>query len=279
VRNTTASPRQSGILSDLAALRRWFWLPLATLAIAVIAALALGALASTKDEARFRATVFVDALPPLFGPAIVPGPVEYARLATSDEVLASVARDTGLTPDALRPRLDAQPRFTRPEIDFKVTGVNALNIARAWQANLNDAAIRQTPAIERQLAEPYQRQLTEAQTRLQALSAAAQAAPGDAAAQQRLKAAEENYETAAKLSQSYDVVASTMNVQLIPSVTPRIESAGVGSTRGRLAAAVAIGLLAGVIGALALDLIARRRTSAHPIDEAPAEMRRVGSSR
>ena len=278
MRNTAARPRQNGTLSDLAALRRWFWLPLATLAIAIVAALALGTYASPKDEARFRATVFVDALPPLFGPAIVPGPVEYARLATSDDVIAAVARDTALTPDELRPRLIAVPRFTRPEIDFKVTGANALNIARAWQANLNDEATRQTPAVERKLAEPYQRQLTEAQSRLQALSAAAKASPGDAAAQQQLKAAEENYETAAKLAQSYDVVASTMKVQLIPSVAPHIQTSGVGSTRGRLAAAVAIGLLVGVIGALAIDPLVRRLRPRSPIDEAPAEMRRVGSS-
>ena len=59
---------------------------------------------SDSDEARFRANVVVDALPPLFGPAVLPGPFDYAKLATSDAVVQHVARETGVTPDAAASR-------------------------------------------------------------------------------------------------------------------------------------------------------------------------------
>lgn len=272
-------PSDSGLFSDLGALKRWFWLPIVTLTIAVLVALAIGAMSSTASEARFRGTVLVDALPPLFGPPVLPGPIEYATLATSDTVVDEVSRDTGVSPDALRPRLIAEPRFTQPQIDFKVTGPNALAVARVWRDATSDAVTRQTSAIELQLVEPYRRQLDEAQSRLTAESMVAAAAPNDPVAQQRLKAAEENYETASRLWQSYSVVAATMKAQLLPATGPHLASSGVGSTAGRLGAAVAIGLLAGVIGALVLEGVTRRRRrESDALAEAPAVIPRVGSS-
>jgi hypothetical protein len=280
VTNARNLPPAAGIAPDLAALRRYFWLPLGALAIAVVSALAIGVVASPSDEARFRANVVVDALPPLFGPAVLPGPFDYARLATSDAVVQAVAQQTDLTAEQLRPRMTAQASFNRPEIDFKVTGANALAITRVWQSAIADAASKQTPDLERLLVQPYARQLDEAASRLQLLAPAAQANPSDAVAQQKLKAAEENYETASKLAQSYDVVAATMKAQLFTVVGPHVQSSGVGSTRGRLGAAVAIGLLAGVIGALVLDVAMRRRVGATgSLDEAPAALRREAERR
>ena len=270
------APRDGGLFSDLGALRRWFWLPILTITIAVLAALAIGSVASPSSEARFRSTVLVDALPPLFGPPVLPGPVEYAALATDDTVVGEVSRDTGIAPDALRARMTAAPRFTQPQIDFTVTGPNALAIARVWRDAVNDAVIRETPGIELKLAQPYQQQLIEARSRLTAASAAA-AGGADPVAQQELKAAEENYETAARLSQSYNVVSATMQAQLLPATGPHLTTGGVGSTGGRLGAAVALGLIAGVIGALALEALSRRsRSPETAFDGAPADLPRVG---
>ena len=267
-------------MPDLAALRRFFWLPIAALVVAVGTALVIGAVVSPADEARFRANVVVDALPPLFGPAVVPGPFDYAALATSDGVVQSVAQQSNLTPDQLKPRLTAAARFNKPEIDFTVTGTNALAITRTWQRVFGDAAAQKTPDIERQLVAPYARQLEQASTALQARATGAKLAPDDAIAQQQLKAAEENYETAAKLAQSYEVVATTMKAQAFTVVAPHVQSSGVGSTKGRLGAAVAIGLLVGVIGALALDYASRRRTPTRgSLDGAPSALRREAESR
>src|SRR3990172_5697182 len=105
VRNS-ALARDTGLRRDMAALRRYFWLPLAAVAVAVVAALGLGSLVSDSGEARFRVNVVVDALPPLFGPAVLPGPFDYAAVATSDAVVADVATRTGTTAEALRPRLN-----------------------------------------------------------------------------------------------------------------------------------------------------------------------------
>jgi hypothetical protein len=268
-------PRGAGLAPDLAALRRYFWLPLGALAIAVAAALVIGAASSGSGEARFRANVVVDALPPLFGPAVVPGPFDYARLATGDAVVQDVAQRSGVAAEQLKPRLVTEARFNRPEIDFKVKGANALAVARAWQGAFADAAARQTPAIERELVQPYARQLDQASAQLQQRASAVKAIPGDPVAQQQLKAAEENYETASKLAQSYEVVATTMKAQAFTVVAPHTQSAGVGSAAGRLGAAVAIGLLAGVIGALLLDHAMRRRApAAGSLDGAPSVLRR-----
>jgi len=260
-----------GLQGDLGALRRYWWLPLSTLAIALIAALAIGALRSTEREARFRENVIVDALPPLFGPPLLPSPFDYARLATSDGVVADVARAAGGTPEGLRPRLRAEARFNRPEVDFTVSGAGALPVARAWQQAFAEAAASGSGDIERELTAPYRRQLEEARGQLAAASAAAAARPGDAATTQELKAAEENYETASKLAQSYEVVARTMTATAVSVVAPHERSAGIGSTAGRLGIALAFGLLAGVAGALALDYGARRRPPARAEEPAPIE--------
>lgn len=274
-----ADQPRGGLLADIGALKRWFWLPILTVVIAILAALAIGAITSSSTDARFRSTVLVDALPPLFGPPLLPGPIEYAALATSDPVVTEVSRDSGVPPDALRDRLHAEPRITQPQIDFRVTGADALNIARVWRDAINDAVIRETPSIELRLAQPYQQQLAQARASLTAASAAAAAAPSDPVAAQEAKAAGENYETASRLWQSYNVVAGTMKAQLVAATGPHIESGGIGSTRGRLGAAVAIGLLAGVAGALALEALARRsrpETPAFGADATP-DIPRVGS--
>jgi hypothetical protein len=276
----TDRPRPNGLAPDIAALRRYFWLPLASLAIAVAAALALGAVTSDSDTARFRANVVVDSLPPLFGPAVVPGPFDYAKLATSDSVVGAVAQEIGVTADALKPRLSAEAQFSKPEINFKVTGANALATARSWQRVFGDAAAQQTPDLQRQLVQPYALQLEQARQQLERSAEAARVSPNDPAAQQQLKAAEENYETASRLTQSYEVVASTMKAQAFIVTGAHVQGAGVGSTKGRLGAAVAIGLLAGVIGALLLDFAMRRRAAdAEPLDRAPAALRRDAGSR
>src|SRR6185295_14915152 len=107
---------------------------------------------------------------------------------------------------------------------------------------------------------------------LQQVAADAQANPNDALTQQQFKAAQENYETASKLSQSYEVIARTMKATPVAVVAPHERSAGVGSTAGRLGAAIAIGLLAGVMGALALDFLAQRRLA--PSEPQPLDARR-----
>jgi hypothetical protein len=245
--------------------------------LAVIAALAIGAMQSTSGEARFRENVFIDALPPLFGPAVLPSPFDYARLATSDGVLQTVSQRSGVPVEQLRGRLTAEARFNRPEVDFMARSGNALTLARTWQQAFAEAAAEQTPDILRLLVQPYARQLDEARAALEQRAADATANPGDAAAKQQLTAAQENFETASKLSQSYEVVAKTMKANAVSVAAPHERSAGIGSTTGRLGAAVGIGLLAGVVGALALDYAARRRTAAsqpEPLDARPALRRR-----
>lgn len=257
-RGVNDAPRDSGLWLDLATLRRYAWLPAATIIIALAAALVIGQLQPASDEARFRENVIVDALPPLFGPPVLPSPFDYARLATSDAVVQQVATEQGLTLDQLRPRMNAEARFNRPEIDFTVTGSRALAIANTWREAFADASSQQSGDLERQLVQSYQRQLDEARGILEQRAADAKAAPDDPVAQQQLTAAEENYATASKLSQSYEVVARTMKATSFGVVAPHEQSAGVGSTAGRAGAALAIGLLAGVIGALALSAVSRR---------------------
>jgi len=252
------TPRDAGLWRDLAALRRYAWLPAASIVIALVAALVIGELRPASGEARFRENVIVDALPPLFGPPVLPSPFDYARLATSDGVVQRVADEKGLTLEQLRPRLKAEARFNRPEIDFTVTGARALGIANTWREAFADEAAGQTADLEQQLTQPYQRQLEEARSMLQQRAADAKASPDDPVAKQQLAAAEDNYTTASKLSQSYEVVAQTMKATSLGVVAPHQQSAGVGSTAGRAGAALAIGLLVGVIGALALSAAARR---------------------
>lgn len=257
--DTSPPTRDSGLWRDLATLRRYAWLPAATIVITLVAALLIGALRPATNEARFRENVVVNALPPLFGPPVLPSPFDYAKLATSDAVVQRVAQEHGLAAAALRSRLTATAHFNAPEIDFSVTGSRALAIARSWRQAFADAAAGQQSAdLERSLTAPYTRQLDEARSLLQHAAAGAKASPVDPVAQQQLVAAEANYATASELSQSYEVVARTMQATSFGVVGPHQQSAGVGSTAGRAGAALAIGLLAGVIGALALSAVSRR---------------------
>lgn len=273
VNNVVPRTRGSGLSADLAALRRYFWLPVATLTLALTAALILSAMQAPREEARFRANVLVDALPPLFGPAVLPSPFDYARLATSDSVLADVSGQTGRPADQLRSQLRAEPRFNTPEIDFVAEGSGALLLSRAWQRSFEAAVSTQTADIERLLVQPYARQLDESRALLEQRAADYRANAGDPVLQQQLIAAQENFATASKLSQSYDVVARTMSASVLTVIGPHERSAGVSSTAGRLAVATAIGVVAGVTGALALDYLAkarRRGVEGNPIDAHPA---------
>lgn len=277
--NDSERARDAGLWRDLRALRRYFWLPIAAVAVAVGLALALGAMSDDSGGARFRSSVIVNALPPLFGPAVLPGPFDYAALATSDGVVEEVAAQTGIGTEDLKRRLKAEPRVNTPEIAFTVTGPDALRVTRAWQAAFGAAVVEQTPAIERALVEPYQKQLLEARTRLEAAAAAVAAGPEDAVAGQDLAAAEENYQTAAMLMQSYDVVAETMAAQAFTVKAPHVYGGGPGSTPARIGAAVVLGLLIGSLGALALDIIARRRGhNVYGVGEAPAPIKHEPSS-
>jgi hypothetical protein len=258
VNERSGSTRDSGLWRDLATLRRYAWLPATTIVIALVVALVIGELRPSSGEARFRENVVVDALPPLFGPAVLPSPFDWAGVATSDGVIERVASEQGLTTEQLRPRLKAEARFNTPEIDFTVRGSRALAIARSWRGAFADAAARQSGDLERQLTQPYQRQLDEARGMLEQRAAEVKASPDDPVAQQQLVAAKENYATASKLSQSYEVVARTMKATSLGVESPHEQRAGVGSTAGRIGAALAIGLLVGVLGALALSAASRR---------------------
>jgi hypothetical protein len=249
----------TSVWTDLGILRRYFWLPVFAVVLAVLAALAFGAIVTDDEEARFRANVVVDALPPLFGPAVLPGPFDYAALATSEDVIGDVAAATASDAAAIGPRLKAEPRVDTPEISFSVTGQDALSLARAWETAFTSAVESETQAIQARLVESYREQLAQAQSQLEVASAASAADPGNVVLQQELTAAEDNFATAARLVQSYDVVTETMTARSFTSKAPYSVEGGLGSPAARIAAAVCIGLLAGVLGALGLEWTSRRR--------------------
>ena len=281
---TTGESRQgAGLGRDLSALRRYVWIPVLTVAVGVAAALLLGAFADGPREARFRSNVVVNALPPLFGPPVLPGPFDYAALATSDSAIERVAVQHNLTLEELKPRLTAEPRLNSPEIDFAVTGDDALAIAQTWNQVFGEEAIAETPRIQTELTLPYVEQRDEAAIRLnQAVNEAARL-PDDAVAQAGLAAAQENYETASKLDQSYDIVRATMTAQSFTVKAPHEYGGGLGSPAARVAAGAVVGLVLGVLLAVMLDALDRRRARPDAIDEAPPSLRRVeqhtGSSR
>jgi hypothetical protein len=273
--------RDARLWRDLGGLRRFFWIPLLSIAIAAGVALAVGSVAGDSDEARFRVNVVVDALPPLFGPPVLPGPFDYAALATNDEVLAEVAARTGTNAEALRGRLRAEPRANSPEINLIVRGNGALAIARAWEAALGEAAAAAAPDIERRLVEPYRTQAEQARRQLEAAAAAAAASPDDTVLAQELAAAAENYKTASMLVQSYDTVAATMRARAFTVKAPYAYGGGLASAQARLGAGVVIGLLAGVLAAIAADWATRRTRAEDAIEDAPESLRRIetGTSR
>lgn len=281
---TSGDGRQdAGLWRDLSALRHYLWIPIVTIGLGVAAALVFGAIAGSEQEARFRTNVIVNALPPLFGPPVLPGPFDYAALATTDDIVSQAATQHGLTDDELRPRLVAEPRVNSPEIDFTVTGENALAIAQTWNRIFAEAASSQTPRIEEGLTQPYLIQRDQSAAKLTAATAAAASDPLDELLQADLAAAQENYETASRLVQSYEVVANTMAAQSFTVKAPHEYGGGLGSTPARIAAGAVIGLIAGVLLVLVLDALDRRRRRAEHLDEAPPSLRRVeqrsGSSR
>jgi hypothetical protein len=268
---------------DLGALRRRWWIPVVTVVAGIAAALAAGLLTDGSDEARFRANVVVDALPPLFGPPVLPGPFDYAAVATSDAVVAPVSAEHGLSAEELRPRLSAEVRANTTEIDFAVTGNDALLIADTWNRIFAEQAEAQTPAIQARLTEPYVAQRDEAASRLDAASAEATANPDDAIAQAGLAAAQENYETAARLVQSYDIVRETMSAQSFTVRAPHDYGPILGPPLARAATGAVAGLVVGVLLVVILDALERRRVRADAKTAAPPALRRVeertGSSR
>lgn len=263
----------TGIGRDFAAMRPLLWIPAVTTLVAVVVAIiAAGAFVSDSGDARFRSTIVVDALPPLFGPPLLPGPIEYASLATSDSVVAAVAVETGREQSEVAGRMSAVPRINTPQIDFRVTGPDALLIAEAWERAFTDAAGPATAGIQRDLMEPYVDQLEQA--RLQLVRAELEAEAGDAAAQQREAAARENYETASRLVQSYEVVAETMTAAAITSKAPHAYDGGLGSPTARIGAAAAIGLVSGLLAAAAVAWM-RGRNDDDDADVGPPSIRRV----
>jgi hypothetical protein len=269
-------------LLDLRSLFRRAWLIAVAISLAIVFVLAAARIFDQEPEARFRVNVVVEALPPLFGPPVVPGPFDYATLATSEAVIAETARRTATTADDLRPRLRAEPRVNSPELDLTVSGPNALAVARAWQQVLSEAAIRETPAMERELVATYDDQLAQARAKLESAAAAAAAAPESPIVGVELAAAEENYETAARLVQSYEVVAETMTARAFTVRAPHSYGGGLASRPAQIAAGAAIGLTAGVVAALALEYGSRRRVSAENRGVPPSLRsieQRAGSSR
>jgi hypothetical protein len=225
----------------------------------------------------------VNALPPLFGPAVLPGPFDYAAIATGDAVAEQVAAEHDLTPDALRPRLSANVRANTTEIDFIVTGDDALSIARTWNRVFGEEAANRTGALQTELTQPYADQRDQAAVRLEEAYALAAANPQDALAQAGLAAAQDNYETAARLMDSYDIVRQTMTAQAFTLKTPHEYGDVAGPLPARLAAGALAGFVVGVLLIAMLDVLDRRRARDAALDETPSALRRVeertGSSR
>jgi hypothetical protein len=78
-----------------------------------------------------------------------------------------------------------------------------------------------------------------------------------------LEAAEENYEVASRLAQSYEVVGDLLSVEVFTLQEPHLVEAGVLSYVSRFAAAAAFALVAGVLGAFGLEWL-RARGSGRP---------------
>jgi capsular polysaccharide biosynthesis protein len=280
---THSTGSESGLRRDLGVLRRLWWIPVLTVFVGIAAGLAAGWIANGDEQARFRANVVVNALPPLFGPPVLPGPFDYAAIATSDEVIERVAAEHGMPADDLRPRLAAEVRPNTSEIDFTVTGESSLAIATTWNRVFGEEASAQTPAIQARLTAPYILQQQEAAARLDAASAQAAANPDDPVARSALAAAEENFETASRLVQSYDIVRQTMTAQSFTVRAPHEFGAALGPPAARVAAGAVAGLVIGVLLVLTLDLLERRRASSEEVESSPPSLRRVeertGSSR
>jgi hypothetical protein len=265
----------AGWWRDFAALRRYLWIPAITIAAGVAAAVLLGPLVSGDQEARFRTNVVVNALPPLFGPPVLPGPFDFAAVALNDNTVERVAAQHGLESQQLRPRLAAEPRVNSPEINFSVDGDDALAIAETWNRVFSEEVATRSPTILETLTEPYRHQRDEAEAQFLAAATAVAANPADPINQAQFAATQENYETALRLVQSYNVVNNTMTIQSFTVREPNEYGDGLGSMAGRIAAGAIIGLVLGVLLALLLDVMDRRKARADDIDQAPPSLRRV----
>ncbi len=79
-----------------------------------------------------------------------------------------------------------------------------------------------------------------------------------------LQAAEQNYEAASRIAQSYELVAQQLTVSVAVLQGPQAARAGVLDWTARLAAAAAFAAVVGVLGALALEQLSGRRSRATP---------------
>lgn len=251
---------------DLLALRRHLWLPILVLAIALGAAAGIGLMATDGDEASFRARVTFSALPPLFGPPSLPTTDDLARFATSAEVLertSGVLAEGGvqISPDELAAKVSTRVLADEESVEFVVKddGGRSLAIARAWEATLPAMAQERAPDLERQATADYVVQLALAASLLEEKRQAAAGQAEDSTAQSELAAAQEDYETASRLEQSYEVVAQMLRVDVTTNRAPHLKGGGSLDWAGRLGAAAAFGIVVGVLGALGLEALARRR--------------------
>lgn len=256
-----------GLGRDLLALRRHLWFPVTALILALAVAAGVGLAFSPSDEAAFRVRVGLSALPPLFGPPTLPSSEDFARLATSPDVLERAsgilaAEGIEVSPGELAGRVSASVGGGEGVIGFTVkdgNGERALATARAWESAFAAMAQEQAPELERGAVADYQTEFDVAASLLEEKQQAAAGQGPDSLAQQELEAARENYQVASRLQQSYEVVARTLRVDLISERAPYLKGGMALDWAGRMGAALAFGVVVGVLGALGLEVLARRR--------------------
>jgi len=273
-----------GLGRDLLALRRHLWFPVAALVLALAVAVGVGLAFSPSDEASFRVRVGLSAPPPLFGPPILPSTEDLARLAVSPEVLERAsgtlaAEGIRVSAEEMAGRVSASAGGGEGVISFTVkdgNGERALATARAWESAFVAVAQEEAPELERRAAAGYQAQLDVAASLLEEKRQAAAGEGPDSPAQQELEAAQENYQVASRLQQSYELVARMLRVDVITERVPYLKGGAALDWAGRMGAAVAFGVVVGVLGALGLEVLARRRLR-DVAPPAPAEAERPPS--
>lgn len=263
-----------GLGRDLLALRRHLWFPILVLAIALGAAAGIGLVATGDGEASFRARVTFSALPPLFGPPALPTAADLARFSTSPEVLERTSEGLAeqgvqLPAGELGPMMSTRVLPDEDTVEFVVkdAGGRSLAIARAWETALSAMAQERASDLERQAVADYGVQLQLAARLLEEKRQAAVGQPADSPAQAELAAAQENYEIASRLQQSYEVVAQMLRVDVTTERAPHVKGGGSLDWAGRLGAAAAFGIVVGVLGALGLEALARRRPAVATLPE------------
>lgn len=258
--------QQDDLRRDLRAVRRHAWFPVVAILVALAAAAVLGLARGSGDRAEFRLRVIPAALPPLFGPPTLPGPADFASFAISQPVtdaLSQKLHDQGVAgADSLAGRLSAAPRPNQPAVEFTVRGENALAVARAWRDSFTEVLPVSLPEIERAVTADYAHQLDHARNEL--MSRQADAASGETGADLALAAARANLQTAEQLSQSYEIVGQTMRVDIAAEQSPHLAGSSALDWAARLGAALAFGLVAGLLGALGLEQVRRRTTPLEP---------------